>query len=282
MMGEMGQAAPLEQSADGTDGIALSKVSFFRGKKEILRDIDLRIVKGEAVGLIGPNGAGKSTLLKLLMRLLTPASGTIFLEGKPLAAWSRKALARQIAYLSQSPPLESPFPCREVVLMGRYARLGRFEPESEKDYEIVRRAMAETDTASFAGRPVTDLSGGERQRVLLARTLAQEARLLLLDEPTANLDPQHQLGILDLLGAVVEKGIGILATFHDLNLAARYCRRLVLLHQGRIVAQGRPDEVLTPPRLKQVYGIETEIMVHPVHRHLMVIPLSVAGGEKHL
>lgn len=277
---------PLEGLPHEREGTALEKVSFSRGKKGILNGIDLQIGKGEWVGLIGPNGAGKSTLLKLLIRTLIPASGTILLDGKPLAQWSRKGLARRVAFLPQSPSLESPFTCREVVMMGRYARLGRFEPESAKDYQIAEGAMEETKTAHFADRPVTDLSGGERQRVLLARTLAQvaqeigrppEAKLLLLDEPTANLDPQHQLGILDLLTSVVEKGVGILATFHDLNLAARYCRRLILIYQGRVIADGTPQEVLTEQNLREVYGIEAEVALHPTLHYPVVTPLSIAS-----
>lgn len=265
----------LEQEA-----VALEKVSFFRGKKRILNELGFQIKKGEWIGLIGPNGAGKSTLLKLLMRLLTPTSGAILLDGKPLGKWPQKELSRRVAFLPQSPLLESPFTCGEVVMMGRYARLGRFESESSQDYRIVQEAMEETMTARFANLPVTELSGGERQRVLLARTLAQEAGLLLLDEPTANLDPQHQLGILDLLTTLVEKGIGILATFHDLNLAARYCGRLLLIHRGELIADGPPSAVLTKENLRAVYGITAEILLHPTLACPMVIPISVDASEK--
>ncbi len=159
--------------------------------------------------------------------------------------------------------------------MGRYARLGRFERESESDHEIVREAMRRTATSAFADRPVTELSGGELQRVLLARTLAQEAAYLLLDEPTANLDPQHQLGVIDLVASLVEKGLSVVMALHDLNLAARYCHRLILIHQGEVIAEGAPQTVLTEQNLRRVYGIEAEITPHPILQYPVVTPLSV-------
>ncbi len=259
-----------------TDGIAIEKVSLVRKGRRALHQIDLKVGRRELIGLIGPNGAGKSSLLKLLMNLLTPTDGAIFLDGKDLKAWSHRALAQRVAYLPQSPSLDSAFPCREVVLMGRYAHLGRFERESSRDFEIAQEAMRRTETSALADRPVTELSGGELQRVLLARTLAQEASTLLLDEPTANLDPQHQLGVIDLVASLVEKGISVVMALHDLHLAARYCHRLILLHQGEVIAEGTPRAVLTEQNLRRVYGIEAEIAMHPTLHYPVVTPLSVA------
>ncbi|MFQ5779819.1 MAG: heme ABC transporter ATP-binding protein [Nitrospiria bacterium] len=259
--------------------MTLKKVSYFRNGRLILKEIDLQIEKGELIGLIGPNGAGKSTLLKLMMKIWQPTDGAISLNGKGLADWTQKGLAKQIAYLPQNPILESPFTCREVVLMGRYAHLGRFERESVIDYRIARQAMAQTRSDHLADRPVMELSGGERQRVLLARTLAQEAELLLLDEPTANLDPHYQLGLLDLIGSLVEKGITIVMAIHDLNLAARYADRLVLLHQGGIVMEGRPGAVLTPDHLCSVYGMDAEVSRHPKTNRLYVVPIKLERGN---
>jgi iron complex transport system ATP-binding protein len=264
------------------EGIVIQKVSLSRKGREILRQVDLKVGTQELIGLIGPNGAGKSSLLKLLVKLLIPTDGTIFLEGKDLSGWGHRALARRVAYLSQTPSLETSFSCREVVLMGRYAHLGRFERESADDYEIAREAMRRTATTALADRPVTELSGGELQRVLLARTLAQEATYLLLDEPTANLDLQHQLGLIDLVASLVEKGTSVVMALHDLSLAARYCHRLILLHQGAVVADGMPRAVLTKANLRAVYGIEAEVTLHPTLHYPVVTALSVApaGGQK--
>jgi iron complex transport system ATP-binding protein len=258
------------------NGIAIQKVSLSRKGRPVLHQIDLKIGARECVGLIGPNGAGKSSLLKLLVKLLTPTEGAIFLDGKDLTGWHPRELARQVAYLPQGPSLDCAFPCKEVVLMGRYAHLGRFERESASDHRIAREAMRLTSTALLADRPVTELSGGELQRVLLARTLAQEATYLLLDEPTANLDPQHQLGIIDLIVSLPQKGISVVMALHDLHLAARYCHRLILIHQGEVIAEGTPRAVLTEENLRQVYGIEAEVTLHPTLHYPVVTPLSVA------
>lgn len=262
------------------DGMAVEQVSFSRKGRPILNRIDLKIGNRELIGLIGPNGAGKSTLLKLLAKLLTPTGGAIFLDGKDLKEWHPREVARRVAYLPQGPAIESPFPCREVVLMGRYAHLGRFDREGMRDHEVVREAMRLTETAPLADRPVTELSGGELQRVLIARTLAQEARSLLLDEPTANLDPQHQLGLVELVASLVEKGISVLMALHDLHLAARYCHRLVLIHQGEVISDGTPRAVLTEENLRRVYGIEAEIVLHPTLHYPVVTPLAVARPER--
>jgi len=257
-------------------GMTLKKVSFFRKGRPVLNAIDLEIKKGELIGLIGPNGAGKSTLLKLMMKIWKPGEGSIMLKGKALDEWTQKSLARQLAYLPQNLMIESAFSCKEVVMMGRYAHLNRFERESTKDTLIVQEAMARTRTTHLSERLITELSGGERQRVLLARTLAQEAKLILLDEPTANLDPHYQLDLLDLIESLVEKGLTVMMAIHDLSLAARYARRLVLLHKGKIVADGRPDVVLTPDYLRSVYGIEAEISRHLKTGRLSVMPIKIA------
>ena len=258
------------------DGILIEGVSLSRKGRPILNEINLRVGSRELIGLIGPNGAGKSSLLKLLVKLLIPTGGMIFIDGRDLKEWPQRDLARRVAYLPQSPSMESAFPSRDVVLMGRYAHLGRFERESARDHEIVREAMRRTATTALSDRLVTELSGGELQRVLIARTLAQEAAYLLLDEPTANLDPQHQLGVIDLVSSLVEKGLSVVMALHDLHLAARYCRRLILLHQGEVIAEGTPEAVLTGPNLRRVYGIEAEITRHPTLGYPVVTPLSIA------
>jgi len=257
-------------------GMTLEGLSFSRKGQTILNGIDLHIKQGEILGLIGPNGAGKTTLMKLMIRALKPDQGKLSLEGKPITSWTQKELAQRIAYLPQGPVVDSPFTCEEVVQMGRYPRLERFEPISAKDEGIAREALRLTETEGLAERPITDLSGGELQRVLLARALAQEAAFLFLDEPTANLDPHYQLGLLDLIAALVKDGVGVVMAIHDLNLAARYCQRLALLHQGKIVAIGRPEAVLTVENLFQVYGIEAEVYRHPRTGHLAIVPIRIA------
>ncbi|MFQ5579874.1 MAG: heme ABC transporter ATP-binding protein [Nitrospiria bacterium] len=260
--------------------IRLKNVSFFRNSQPVLKEINLQMKGGELIGLIGPNGAGKSTLLKLMMKLWKPTEGSIILSQERLEVWTQKMLARQVAYLPQNPVFESAFSCKEVVMMGRYAHLDRFERESTGDENIVREAMAQTETTHLGDRLITELSGGERQRVLMARTLAQGAQLILLDEPTANLDPHYQLDLLNLIESLVEKGFTVMMAIHDLGLAARYANRLVLLHQGRIVADGNPETVLTPAHLRSVYGIEAEVSRHPKTGRLFVFPIKLEAKLK--
>ncbi len=262
------------------EGITLKKVSFFRNGQPVLKEIDLQITGGELIGLIGPNGAGKSTLLKLMMNMWKPIEGSILLNQQGMQEYSQKMLARQVAYLPQNSVFESAFTCKEVVKMGRYAHLDRFERESAGDEVIVREAMEQTETTHLRNRLITELSGGERQRVLMARTLAQGARLILLDEPTANLDPHYQLELLNLIESLVEKSLTVMMAIHDLSLAARYAHRLVLLHQGKIIVDGSPEAVLTPDHLRSVYGIEAEVACHPKTGRLFVVPikLEACGG----
>lgn len=255
--------------------ITLKGVSFSREGRSILDNIDLQLGQGEMVGLIGPNGAGKSTLLKILIKILNANCGEIQIEDEPLSSWPQKALAQKMAYLPQNPSFEAGFTAFEIVLMGRYARLSRFQSISIKDESIAEAAMKKTETFLFVDRLFTALSGGEQQRVLLARALAQEATVLLLDEPTASLDLHHQLSFFQLVTSLVKEGKTILLAIHDLNLAARFCERLILLHQGKIIADGVPEVVLTPTHLQEVYGISAEITLNPKINRLSVLPISI-------
>ncbi len=258
------------------EGMCLQSVVFQRGNQRVLSEIDLKIEPGEMIGLIGPNGAGKSTLLKLLIKLLKPNSGRIYFKGQDLADWKQVDLAQAVSYLPQNPVSESEFTCKEVVLMGRYARLSRFAALSKHDDAIADAAIQETGAGSFSGRAFNALSGGEQQRVLLARALAQEADLLLLDEPTASLDLRYQLLLLDLLQSLTLRGRTVVIALHDLNLAARFCTRLILLHQGQIVADGTPESVLTPEYLQRVYGVRAEVSFHVPSKALSVVPISIS------
>jgi len=268
-----------KRSGELRAGICLNKVSFLRKGRSILEEIDLLIQPGELVGLIGPNGAGKSSLMKLMMKLLDPTTGTIMLNQRNLKDFTQTMLARHLAYLSQSPALEVAFTCRELVLMGRYAHLKRFERSSARDEQIVQEAMLRTGTSTLSERLVTELSGGEQQRILMARTLAQEAKFILLDEPSANLDPRHQLELVALLESLVQEGLGVIMAIHDLSLAARCAGRLILLHRGRIVADGPPEPVLSPLNLQAVYGIQAELSRHAASGRLFVVPIQLEAQE---
>ena len=234
-------------------------VGFAYGSRTILADIALAIRPGELVELCGPNGAGKSTLLRLLLGLHAPSAGQVRLGGAPVATLSRRQIARCAALLPQDAPADLPLTVREAVALGRLPHLERFQPEGTADAEAVERALIATDTAALSGRPVAELSGGERQRVHLARALAQEAPLLLLDEPIAGLDLAHQLAALELLRTTVDAGRGALVALHDLSLAARRCDRMIFLAGGKIRADDTPAVVLTPETLARVFGVRAEV-----------------------
>jgi iron complex transport system ATP-binding protein len=230
----------------------------------VLHGLDFGLRAGEFVGLIGPNGAGKSTLLKLLGGQWQPSGGSVLLEGRALASYSAREMARRIAHVPQSTALAFPFTAREVVLMGRSPHLRRFQIESSNDRAIAERALHATNAAYLADRIVTTLSGGESQRVVLARALAQEPKILLLDEPTSNLDVKHQMEILSLARTQAHQhGLGVIAAVHDLSLAARYCDRLALLVCGEIIADGPPDAVLTSEQLRYAFGVNAQLYRDP-------------------
>ena len=254
-----------------------------------MRGVTLDVGPGEIVGLLGPNGAGKTTLLRLAAGLLDPSRGRVTLDETPLARLDRTAVARRMAVVPQETHLAFEYSALEVVLMGRYPHLSTFALEGPRDLEIARRAMEATGTAALADRPFSTLSGGEKQRVIIASALAQlengpdgPARYLLLDEPTASLDLGYQLEIAGLVARLREaRRLGIVVSAHDLNLAAAVCDRLVLLrdrvvmvHAGRVLAQGPTREVLTPAAIRATYGVEAEVALHPAAGRLVVVPLA--------
>jgi len=231
---------------------------------DVLSDVTVRLSPGDFVAVAGPNGSGKSTLIRALSRVLRPRLGSALLEGDDLYAVPARRSAQAIAVLPQETSVEFEFTCEEVVLMGRAPHLGRFESEGERDRKVVQEAMERTSTWDLRKRAIVELSGGERQRVLLARAFAQEPKVLLLDEPTAHLDLAFQVQILRLVRALRdEKKTAVLASLHDLNLAAAYADRIVLLSKGRIVATGTPKEVLVEPILHPVFGSEVTVRPHP-------------------
>jgi iron complex transport system ATP-binding protein len=246
-------------TASGAPLVVVDGLGFGYGRHPVFADVSFAIRPGELVALCGPNGAGKSTLMRLLLGLHRPQAGQVTLGGAPLATLSRREIARRAALLPQDAPADLPLSVREAVALGRLPHLGRFSSESAADAEAVARALVATDTAALAARPVTDLSGGERHRVHLARALAQEAPLLLLDEPVAGLDLAHQLQALDLLRATVDGGRGALVALHDLSLAARSCDRMLLLAEGGLRADAPPAEVLTADNIQRYFAVAADI-----------------------
>lgn len=239
--------------------LEMTGVRFGYGAHEVIRGIDLRLDAGELVGVIGPNGAGKSTVVGLASGLLPLSRGHVRLDGRPLARFGRRALARRLAVVPQRPELPTGFSARAVVSMGRAPHLGFFAAEADHDRAIVEASMRRTDVLRFADQPVGELSGGEQQRVVLARALAQQPDWLLLDEPTAHLDLRYQADLMRHAVTLAADGLGVLAVLHDLNLAAR-CDRVVLLDAGQVVASGTPAEVLREDILRSVYRTGVRVL----------------------
>ena len=221
----------------------------------ILDNVGFSVAPGQYGGLIGPNGAGKSTLLRVLAGLLAPEAGTVRYDGRPLREIGRGALARQVAFLAQGGEVNWPMQAREIVALGRLPHRGLAAGDAGADAAAVDRALAAAGIAHLADRTASTLSGGERMRVLLARALAVEAAILLADEPTAALDPLHQLRVMQLLRDAARGGTGVVVVLHDLALAARFCDRLVLMRDGRIVEDGVPSDVLTDAHIRTAYGV---------------------------
>ncbi|MBI2568376.1 MAG: ABC transporter ATP-binding protein [Candidatus Schekmanbacteria bacterium] len=238
-------------------------VSFSYGTATTLRNISFAVGSNDLLALIGPNGSGKSTLLRIAAGLMRPDSGVVRLAGASLASLSRRAIARRIAFVPQETTVAFPFGVGEIVMMGRYPHLSAFGFEGERDAQVAREAMAATETLHLADRSFAELSGGEKQRVLIAAALAQEPEILVLDEPTSSLDLHHQVGIFRTLLRANERGLTIIAALHDLNLAAGYCSRLMLLDSGAIAAIGAPRDVLTETRLAAVYRTAVRLLGLP-------------------
>ncbi len=259
--------------------LKLEEVTLAYGRQVILSGISLEARPGELLGIIGPNGSGKTTLIRGISRLLSPSSGHVFINGQDVAAMSRGNLACLLAVVPQNPVLPQAFTAFEVVLMGRTPHLGLFRYESQKDVAIAQQAMEMTDTYYLAQRRIGELSGGERQRVTIARALAQEPKLILLDEPTAHLDINYQIETIDLIKELcTQQGLVAVAALHDLNLAAQYCHRLVMLNKGRVYAEGLPGSVITAQNIREVYGAEVCVFPHPLND--LPATLVIPGGRE--
>jgi iron complex transport system ATP-binding protein len=246
----------------------------------VLRGVSVAAGAGEIVGILGPNGSGKTTLLKVLAGLLRPRAGRVTLDDRPLSSLDRRVIAQRMSVVPQETHLAFDYSVLEVVLMGRYAHLGAFELEGPDDFAAARSALQATGTAAFERRAFESLSGGEKQRVVIASAIAQLDRgetggYLLLDEPTASLDLGYQLDIIALLRRLHrERDLGIVVSIHDLNLAAAFCDRLVLLRDGQVLADGPTRDVLTPAHVRALYGVKAEIVPHATAGHPVVIPIA--------
>ena len=234
------------------------------GKQEVLKDLNLHLKPGELAGILGPNGSGKSTLLLALAGVVPYGSGSISVRREEISGTTARFRARLMASVPQRTELSFPFKCLSVVLMGRYPFFSRFGGYSRQDMDRALDAMEQTDTIHLAQRMITEISGGEAQRVIIARALAQETEILLLDEATANLDVAKKIQIFDLLRRKNAKGATILCAMHDLNLAALYCKRLIFLKEGKIVLDGPTDETFNDENLSRIYETDVRVSQHPV------------------
>lgn len=240
--------------------IRIEHVSYSYDGLPVLRDITLSISSGEFFSLLGPNGSGKTTLLRLVSSFYRPDAGEVYVDGKALRDYALGEIAKLIAVVPQSESIVFPFTVQEVVIMGRAPYLSGLGFEKKKDKEIARRAMRMTDIVHLAMRPVTELSGGEAHRVMIARALAQQTPILLLDEPTAHLDIKHQVELFDLLHSLNrENGLTILCVSHDINLAAQYSHRVALLSEGSFLAYGTPCDVITKENIFRAYQTYVDV-----------------------
>ncbi len=249
--------------------------------REVLHGVDLTVERGQMMALLGPNGSGKSTLVRVLSGVLSPSSGDVLLNAKALQTLSRREVAREVGVVSQMGHAIFAFSGLEYVMMGRTPHLGRLQGESQHDREVAYRAMADTDTEHLAERLITELSGGELQRLTIARCLAQETPALLLDEPTAFLDINHQLQVLGLLQKLNRtQGKTILCVSHDLNLTAAFFDKIALMKAGKIVAVGSPEEIITTERIAEVYGAEVSVDTGPSGKPRVSIAAPGAGDAQ--
>jgi iron complex transport system ATP-binding protein len=259
------------------DNVSFAYESIAHGTRAhlVLDQVGLDVSRGEIVGVLGPNGSGKTTLIRIMAGLLRPITGHVTLDGHALGSFARRALARRLALVPQETHTAFDVSALEMVMMGRYPHLGVLAIEGPSDFAAARDAMAATGTEALAPRSFNHLSGGEKQRVIIASALAQASDILLLDEPTASLDLAYHVDITALLRRLNrDRGTTMVLSTHDLNLAASLCHRIVMVRQGRVLANGPPDATLTPALIQLTYGIEADVRFHERAGHLTVVPLA--------
>jgi len=255
------------------DILNIQSLTVTYGSHTAIKDVNLSIRKGEILALIGPNGAGKTTLIRAVSGVIHPQAGEICLSGKNLADFSPARRAKYLSVVPQARNLPEAFTVRQTVLLGRTPYLGWLGQPSSSDHEHVTWALERTETLSLADRRIGELSGGEQQRVLLARALAQQTPIMLLDEPTAHLDLHHQARLLNLVRELTrEQGLAVLMALHDLNLVAIYADRVALLVNGQLSFLGTPNEVLTPSRLSEAYQLQLNVVPHPEYGTPLILP----------
>jgi len=277
--------------------VEINAIKYRYSRDWVLDGLNFAVEQGEIAGIIGPNGSGKTTILKLLSKVLNQESGNIRLMGRDIASMKQKEMAQVVAVVPQGTSITFPFTVREIVLMGRSPHLGLMQMEQKSDMRIADNAMALTDTLEFADRTIDELSGGERQRVIIARALAQEPKIMLLDEPTSYLDINHQIEIFDLIKRLNgEQDLTVVIVSHDLNMAAEYCDRLILLKNGEVYKDGSPKEVITEAYIREVYGANVlvsentitgapqitpigELMSREYQKHDLKVHLICGGGS---
>jgi iron complex transport system ATP-binding protein len=265
--------------------IEIENLSFsYEKNKKVLDDINLTIDSGEFVGIVGPNGCGKSTLINLLCRVLEYRTGQIQINNRDIKTIAQHDLAKHIAVVPQESSFEFDFTVNEIVLMGRLPHLSRFQMEGDNDHRIAKTAMTKTKCWKYRDKLIRNLSGGEKQRVIVARALTQEPSILLLDEPTSHLDMNFQYEILDLIARLNRtKKVTILGVFHDINLASKYSDRLMIMKQGKIIADGPPRQVINTNTLAQIYDFQIILKKHPKEGYKYILPdmvTDVSGGSK--
>lgn len=253
--------------------ITINKLDWAFGQHKILDDINLTIDEGGIYGIIGPNGSGKTTLLKNIARCLMPEKNSIHLGDKDLTQFSNKSLAKEISYVPQNTDMEFEFSVMDMVLMGRSPYIKRLQSESSNDIEIAKNAMEMTNTWDLRDKNINMISGGERQRTVIARALAQKANIMLLDEPVSQLDLHHQLEIMDILKRLaIENKVTVVMSIHDLNIAAQFCDRLILMDKGKIFKEGMPNEIIKEDIVYSVYGVKAIVMKNPITGTPHLIP----------
>jgi len=264
----------------GQDPVNAENLVAGYGMEEIVKSVSCSFAKGSFTGIIGPNGSGKTTFLRAISRVI-PSSGILELDGRPVSGYSPAELGSALGFVPQDEDRPFAYSVMQVVLMSRYARTSRFASLLPDDYACCYRALDQTEIAHLKDRTIRALSGGEWQRVLIARALAQDTPVILLDEPTSHLDLTHQAAILSLVRELARSGRTVIGVFHDLNLASQYCDRLLMIRNGCIVASGTPSEVLTPERIREVYGTEVVAASSPATGRTILVPMDIKSTGTH-